>query len=172
MKKNVVWFAHGKESSPRSIKIKRLSKVARSKGFEIESPDYSKIQDPDERVRKLLTLNSSSQDNLVLVGSSMGGYVSTVASEILKPKGLFLLAPAFYLQGYENRNPIPRADFTIAIHGWNDEIIPVENVIRFASQHKIHLYILDSDHRLITALPVIEKIFSLFLDQVMSNLKL
>jgi alpha-beta hydrolase superfamily lysophospholipase len=45
-------------------------------------------------------MNLSDYDEIVLMGSSMGAYVATVAAETIKPSGLFLLAPAFYLPGY------------------------------------------------------------------------
>ena len=65
------------------------------------------MDDPELRVKKLLSHELSAHDQLFLVGSSMGGYVSTVASEALSAKGhdvkgLFLLAPAFYLADVRN----------------------------------------------------------------------
>lgn len=93
---NVVYFSHGMESGPFGSKIMALAKVAEKLGFEVESPDYRSTMDADERVKMLLDLNPKANKNLVLVGSSMGGYVATVASKELKPQGLFLMAPAFY----------------------------------------------------------------------------
>jgi len=46
---------------------------------------------------------------MVLVGSRMGGYVSTVASPQLEVDSLFLMAPAYYLLGYAIQDPAPRA---------------------------------------------------------------
>ncbi len=103
----VVYFAHGKESGPWGIKIIALAKIARKKRFAVESPDYSFTMDPEERVKKLFSLNPRAQRDLVLVGSSMGGYISTVASKKLKPSGLFLLAPAFYI--IEKRVPATKS---------------------------------------------------------------
>jgi hypothetical protein len=54
------------------------------------SPNCSDQSDPDACVKWLLAMGL----RLVLVGSSMGGYVSTIASQSLKPAGLFLMAPA------------------------------------------------------------------------------
>jgi len=164
---NVVYFAHGKESGPWGTKIVRLSEVAKRCGCQVESPDYSSTMDPDERVRQLLDLKPEAQKNLILVGSSMGGYVSTVASGVLRPSGLFLLAPAFYRNGYAQANPRPHAPVTWIIHGWNDEVIPVENSVRFAKEYQVNLHIVDSDHRLMSALPDIEKLFEVFLGKVL-----
>jgi hypothetical protein len=34
------------------------------------------------------------------------------------------------------------------VHGWNDDVVPVENSIRFAKECNASLHILDADHRL------------------------
>ncbi len=168
MSANVVYFAHGKESGPWGTKIQALAEVARAKGCHVESPDYSSIMDPDKRVQKLLSLEPFARNHLIFVGSSMGGYVSAVASENLSLGGLFLLAPAIFCQGYAVQNPKPYAQRSVVIHGWDDEIIPVEHSIRYAKEHKITLHILKGDHRLVNALPEIEILFASFLDQVLA----
>lgn len=161
-----LYFSHGKESGPWGSKIEALAKVARMKGFKVESPDYSKQPDPDARVKQLLNLQFPDSDLTVLVGSSMGGYVATVASQLLKPVGLFLMAPAFYLPDYNDQSPAPHAKKTVIVHGLNDDVVPVENSIRFASEHKTELYLVDSDHRLNSQLPKIEMFFDMFLNDV------
>ena len=166
--RNLVYFAHGKETGPEATKIRYLGEIARAKGFHVESPDYSPIPDPDERVKKLRNLGPAA-DNLVLAGSSMGAYISTVASQALKPRGLFLLAPAFFLPGYREQSPQAYADITVIAHGWEDEVVPVENVIRFARQRNVELHLLNSDHRLVSALPIIGELFSGFLDRVLQE---
>ena len=166
---NVVYFAHGKESGPWGTKIVRLAKIARQKGCHVESPDYSSTTDPDKRVKQLLSLKPQADKNLILVGSSMGGYVSTVVSKKLRPRGLFLLAPAFFRRGYTKPKPEPQARHTWIIHGWKDDVIPVESSFRFAKEYKVHLYIVDSDHRLISALPQIEELFTIFLNRILKE---
>ncbi len=161
----VVYFAHGKESGPWGKKITALAKIARKKGFQVESPDYSFTQDPEKRVEYLLSLKPEAKKFLILVGSSMGGYVSTVASARLKPKGLFLMAPAFYIPKYQRQNPKPKAQWTTIVHGWDDRVIPVENSIRFAKAHRCDLFILNSDHQLTSVLSTIESLFSTFLER-------
>ncbi|MGH8540495.1 MAG: alpha/beta hydrolase, partial [Stenotrophobium sp.] len=39
--RNLVCFAHGKESGPWGTKITHLAEVARGHGYEVMSPDYS-----------------------------------------------------------------------------------------------------------------------------------
>jgi pimeloyl-ACP methyl ester carboxylesterase len=163
---NTVYFAHGKESGPWGVKITALANLARQFGFEVISPDYSSTGDADERVRMLLALKPSISpgDRLVLVGSSMGGYVSTVASAVLKPDGLFLLAPAFYINGYREQAPRSYAKRTVIVHGWHDDVVPLEHSIRFARAQPCALHILNSDHSLTSALPEIEALFKNFLE--------
>ncbi|AJF06337.1 YqiA/YcfP family alpha/beta fold hydrolase [Geoalkalibacter subterraneus] len=158
-----IYFAHGKESGPWGSKIQALASVAERQGYRVESPDYSRIADPDVRVERLLSLAAHEAGPLVLVGSSMGGYVSTVASAQLRPAGLFLMAPAFYLPGYEVQEPVPEAKLTALVHGWNDEVVPVENAIRFAGKHRCELHLFHSDHRLMSHLQVITGVFDDFL---------
>ena len=51
---STIYFAHGKESGQWERRIASLADVAQSKGFEVESPDYSGFTDPDARVMRLL----------------------------------------------------------------------------------------------------------------------
>lgn len=176
----LVVFSHGKESGPWGSKIKTLSAVSEHLGCAVISVDYrehpesvkhdqNKYGEADRRVAQLISTNFPEHHKLVLVGSSMGGYVSTVATEILKVDGLFLLAPAFYLYGYGNQQPTPRAKQTMIVHGWSDSVVPVDSSIRFAKLHRCDLHLLDGDHRLNDALPKIEPLFETFLKQVIAT---
>lgn len=167
--KSLVLFAHGKESGPWGSKIKHLAQIAERLGAKVLSPDYTSLQNPDDRVQHLLALPLVPHDKLVLVGSSMGGYVLTIASEKLKPAGLFLMAPAFYLDGYSNQNPVSAAESTMIVAGWQDDVIPIEHSVRFAQQQRAELHLLDSDHRLNSVLFRLGDLFELFLEQVLSN---
>ena len=79
-----IFFSHGKESGPWGAKIKRLAKLAEGMGCAVESIDYKNLMDPDLRVERLLEALAREDDSIVLLGSSMGGYVSLVASETVK----------------------------------------------------------------------------------------
>jgi predicted esterase len=161
----VVYFNHGKESGPWGDKITRLAEVARGRGYSMESLDYSGM-DAEARVAKLLDSDARAARPLILVGSSMGSYVAAVASASLRPRGLFLLAPAFYLPGFAIQEPVPHADVVTLIHGWNDELIPFEHSIRYANKFKAALHLVDSDHRLSSQLPLIALLFDAFLAQL------
>ena len=143
-----VVFSHGKESGPWGSKITAMATVVRDLGAAVESVDYRGLDDPADRVRKLIEVGLRLTGPLVLVGSSMGGHVSAAAASQLEPRGLFLLAPAFYMAGYEEYTPQDVSCPTAIVHGWHDDIVPVENGIRWAREHRTALHVLDSDHRL------------------------
>ena len=170
MKSNrgLVHFVHGKESGPWGVKIQRLAKIAKEHNYEVVSLDYSDLADADERVKRLLDANPNSP-NLILVGSSMGGYVATVASNQLSPLGLFLMAPAFFIASYREQCPTPKAEKISIVHGWRDEIIPPANNFRFAEMHRAQLHLIDGDHRLNDAIEVIAALFNQFLTEVESR---
>jgi predicted alpha/beta hydrolase family esterase len=154
---NLVCFAHGKESGPWGTKITHLAQTARRRGFEVASPDYSHTHDPHVRIAQLLTLAPKARRALVLVGSSLGGYVSAMACEQLKPTALFLMAPALYFQGFDEE-PAGVPPLTSVVHGWNDDIVPVERAIRFARTHGSELHVLCSGHTLTDQLPALERL--------------
>lgn len=162
--KKTIYFAHGKESGPLGTKILGMMEVAKSLGYYTESPSYEGLDNPNDRVKKLLDLKPTGSP-LILVGSSMGSYISTIASRYIKPDGLFLLAPAFYIEKYPEQAPKPIATHVEIIHGYNDEIIPAQNIFNYANQYKICLHLLDADHRLSSVLEQIKILFKSFLER-------
>lgn len=158
-----VVFSHGKESGPWGTKIAALADIARAEGYEVESVDYRGIDDPHARVTRLLAYCRDFQGRLVLVGSSMGGHVSTAGSRLLRTAGLFLMAPAFYVPGFEEMTPQPAECPVTIVHGWRDDVVPVENSIRFARQHGASLHLLDTDHRMQDKIREIGYYFEYFL---------
>jgi pimeloyl-ACP methyl ester carboxylesterase len=143
-----VVFSHGKESGPWGSKITAMAAVVRDLKLAVESVDYRGLDDPGDRVQKLIATAAQLKEPMVLVGSSMGGHVSAAAASRLKPRGLFLLAPAFYMAGYEEYTPQDVTCATAIVHGWHDAIVPVESSIRWAREHAAALHILNSEHRL------------------------
>ena len=143
-----VVFSHGKESGPWGAKISALAEIARAEGWQPESVDYRGIDDPNERVTRLLGYCRELQGRMVLVGSSMGGYVATAGSRLLRAAGLFLMAPAFYMPGYEEQTPQPPDCPITIVHGWRDDVVPVDGSVRIAREHHATLHLHDSDHRM------------------------
>ena len=161
-----VYFSHGKESGPWGTKISRLAKIAEAHGCSVESIDYTDSMDPDFRAGRLLGVLQDETEDFVLVGSSMGGYVSLVASETADSKAIFLMAPALYIPGYQRQQYPSRAKHIEIVHGWSDDVIPVENSIRFAQQANCSLHLISGDHALNGSLDAIETLFRNFLQAV------
>jgi pimeloyl-ACP methyl ester carboxylesterase len=145
---NTVVFSHGKESGPWGAKITAMAAVVRDLNLGVVSVDYRGMDGSAQRVEKLLAVGRELQGPIALVGSSMGGHVAAAAASRLKAAALFLLAPAFYMRGYENYTPQDVAVPTAIVHGWHDDVVPLDNVIRWARAHRATLHILDADHRL------------------------
>ncbi len=159
-----VYFSHGQESGPWGSKIKSMAANVQTLGCRAESVDYRGIADPTDRVNKLIEECSGVEEPLVLVGSSMGGHVATAAAAQVGAVGIFVLAPAYYTPGYESLTPAP-PDMPIAIvHGWNDDVVPVENSIRFAKECNASLHILDADHRLTASIDAINVLLTRFIE--------
>ncbi len=161
-----VVFSHGQESGPWGTKIQAMAELVKSMGCKVESIDYQGIADPAARVEKLLAECADIDESLLLVGSSMGGHVATAAAEDLVAAGLFVLAPAYYMEGYEALTPLP-PDLPICIvHGWHDDIVPVDNSIRFARQCGATLHLVDGDHRLTGNIDEINQYLKQFIEKI------
>lgn len=163
MTQPIIVFSHGQDGEPWGTKIIAMADVARGAGYRVESVDYRGMDDPAARVAKLLEFCKTLPSAPVLVGSSMGGHVATAVSVSVGARGLFLLAPAFYMPGYEQFTPKPPPCPITIVHGWNDDIVPVDNSIRYAREHRCRLHILDSDHRLTANIRDIDDYLAQFL---------
>ena len=158
-----VVFSHGQESGPWGRKITALAEVARSEGYEAHSVDYRGIDEPRARVAKLVDSCKELAGDLVLVGSSMGGYVSVASASLLHARGVFLMAPALYLEGLPELRPTVLDCPSAIVHGWRDDVVPVEHSVRFAQTYRSALHVLESDHRLHNQIRVIQYLFEYFL---------
>jgi pimeloyl-ACP methyl ester carboxylesterase len=158
-----VVFSHGQESGPWGRKISALADVARGEGWEAESVDYRGIDHPRARITRLVDFCKELQGDLVLVGSSMGGFVSVASASLLHARGVFLMAPALYMDGLpELRQGVIDCPAAL-VHGWKDDVVPYEHSIRFAKEYGAALHLLDSDHRLHNQLRVVRYLFEYFL---------
>lgn len=164
MEQPLVIFSHGKVTGPKGKRIMALAKIAEAHGFATESIDYRRLSTP-ERVQKLESYLDTLDRHYVLVGTSMGGYVSAVAGLSHKPLGLFLISPALYLDGYAEAEVENIECPVTVVHGWSDDIVPVENVLKFARTASADLHIFEGGHRLREKLPETESCFEQFLAQ-------
>lgn len=164
-----IWFSHGLSSGPWGTKIQMMASCAKALNWQYDSVDYRGIDDPFERVGKLLESVGHDGEPVVLVGSSMGGHVSAAASKDVECSAMFLLAPAFYMPGFEEFTPTPRAQHIEIMHGWSDDIVPVESSIRWAREHQAALHLVNDGHRLEENLNELACLFSAFLNRAGKN---
>ncbi len=172
-------FSHGKESGPNGNKIIQLSRVAEAMVCTTESVDYQGMESPQERVNRLIEVIKSTADEVVLVGSSMGGFVSLAATvEWLKNqsstqlsenkiKGMFLLVPAAFMSGYPAIETLEQFPPLSIVHGWKDDIVPYQNSLKLAEIHEADYHLLNDGHRLKEVLPQVVEIFKAFLGKAL-----
>ena len=167
-----VVFSHGKESGPFGSKIQRLMAVAEELGLRTASIDYRDCATADERVALLnehLNRLEVPLSQVVLVGSSMGGYISTVVANEQSVAGLFLMAPALWMDSeeYAIQSYCPKTTHVEIVHGMFDDIVPYENSIRFAREHDgTILHLVPDDHRLKASHEFLACQFRRFLDDI------
>lgn len=167
-------FSHGHLSSPESHKIGRLAPLARASGFQPLAIDYRDLRDdPGGRVERLCRELDKLDHPAILVGSSMGGYVSVAAACRVPVAGLFLLAPALYLNERYPEAGLIKQDYPVQsgpisiVHGWHDQIIPWQNALRFAQSRSANLHLLDTDHGMRSSMDTISDCFQTFLRETL-----
>jgi surfactin synthase thioesterase subunit len=163
-----VIFSHGKESGPWGGKITKLANIAKELNFSVDSIDYTDTFSPDERVVILNKYLENETQPFILVGSSMGGYVSLVSAKTNNPLALFLLAPALFIPDYKKQT-YPNLQHIEIVHGWSDDVIPVEHSIKYAKQTQCSLHLIDGDHRLNSSMEQVIALFKLFLYTIKSS---
>jgi len=156
-------WCHGSLSQPWGTKSLALADVAGEFDLTMEGPDFSDLADPDERVERLVSILAEDDRPAILAGSSMGGYVAAAAALRARIPALFLLAPAFYLPGYAVHVFPSLPGRVTVVHGWNDDVVPPDNAIRFARTHKATLHVLDDGHRLEASAETLCILFARFL---------
>lgn len=90
---------------------------------------------------------------LVLAGFSFGAVIQSRVSETAQPKHLLLIGPALNLfqMGVAPAN-------TLVIHGENDDIVPIDQVRNWATQHDVTLAVIrDADHFFHKKLPELKQ---------------
>lgn len=163
MTRALMVMSHGKDSSPMAEKIQWLRPLAEAAGWDVVTPDYGD-KNAEERVDQLTHLvGNKNPSRCVLSGSSMGGVVSVMAARTLAVDGLFLMVPAVYWPGFEHLDYRVQVPIIEVVHGWHDEVVPLAQVQRWASEHDAPLHILNDSHRLSASRLALEVLFKHFL---------
>lgn len=151
--RGLVVFSHGKESGPNGTKIQMLRGLADLMGYKTHSIDYTACKNEIERKEFLREYLCEQSGTIILVGSSMGGYVSAALANEFEIDAMFLMCPALYMPEFEPVVYKPKARKIVLVHGWSDDVVPVESSIRFAKEHGAILHILEDGHRLTRDIP-------------------
>ncbi|MDB6163726.1 MAG: hypothetical protein JWL98_1158, partial [Xanthomonadaceae bacterium] len=150
-------LCHGFESGPDATKVTALADAAERMGWTQQRPDFtdldsrrdiSELGDVHARTRRLLGLAraSAARGPLVLAGSSLGAWIAGQVSLQVPIAALFLMAPPIHLDA---AHPLEAECAAISIvHGWCDELIPVQQVVQWAQFRRARLLLVDDSHRL------------------------
>ena len=160
-------LSHGLESGPDATKVSALAAVAEPLGFHSVRPDYRDLDATrdvnriDARIARLIE-QAPAERAVILAGSSMGAFISGFASLKVNCIGLFLIALPISIAGYPrpfNAKAVP----TALVHGWDDELCPVDQAIAFARTRGDKITLVRDEHRLAAHVDFVAEQFRLFL---------
>ena len=153
-----------------------LAKAAERLGWSTERPDYtdldarldvSRVGDVPARLQRLVDLATAAVSRggpVVLGGSSLGAYVSAIASLQVPTRALFLMVPPLGM------GPMPALDAAqvplSVVHAWHDELIPAAGVIEWARARSARLLVLDDSHRLAAHVDATARAFAELLESL------
>ena len=95
----------------------------------------------------------------------MGAFTSALASQDMNCVGLFLIALPVAIPNYARAFDVRRVP-TALVHGWDDELCPVDDAIAFARARGDAITLVSDDHRLGAHVDFIAQIFAQFLRAV------
>jgi predicted alpha/beta-hydrolase family hydrolase len=168
-------LSHGSDSSPDATKVSALAAQAESLGWATQRPDFGADDARGSadcvapRIARLRATIEALDKPPLLVGSSMGAFVSGLVSLDVPVAGLLLLATPSKIPGYARAFDLRSGVPTLLIHGWRDEICPLAGIYDFARQRKLPLLVIDDDHRLGSSMATIAAQFQSMLDQLAAS---
>jgi predicted alpha/beta-hydrolase family hydrolase len=163
-------LSHGSDSSPDATKVSALAAIAESLGWRTHRPDYRSDDARGHagsvapRIARLRATVEALDAPPLLVGSSMGAFVSGLVSLDVPVAGMLLLATPSEIPDYARKFALRLHLPTVLIHGWRDDVCPPAGIQLFAAQHRLPLLVLDDDHRLAASMPAIAAQFRLLLE--------
>lgn len=165
--KPLIILSHGLESGPDATKVSALARVAEPLGFHSVRPDYRDLDASrdvgriDARIARLIE-HVPHATPIILAGSSMGAFISGPASLQVNCVGLFLIALPVAITGYDRRFDAKAVPTTL-VHGWDDELCPVDEAIAFARARGDTITLVRDDHRLSAHVDFVAQQFARFL---------
>lgn len=169
-----VILSHGSDSGPGATKVSVLAKIAEEIGWQTQRPDYREedklghAASVQPRVEKLVAAAREAAQPLVLVGSSMGAFVSGLASLQVRCAGIFLIALPMMIPRWSQRFDMANVP-AMLVHGFNDELCPVTAAAQFANARRIPTLLLPDDHRLANHVDMIGRQFRWFLQRLSAH---
>ena len=168
--KGTIVLSHGLESGPDATKVSALAKVAEACGWNSVRPDYRDL----DATRSLEAIGARSaralasapaSGRVIFAGSSMGAFISGLASTQRASDALFLLALPVGIEGYPVAFTAAKVPTTL-VHGWHDEVCPVNATIEFARARGDSLHLVNDDHRLGAHVAYCAELFRQFLNSL------
>jgi len=160
-------LSHGLESGPDATKVTALARISAPLGFDSVRPDFRDldagrdVRRIDERIERIKQ-HAPSDRQVILAGSSMGAFTSALASTEVECVGLFLIALPVAIPDFPREFKVARVPSAL-VHGWDDELCPVEEAIAFARGRGDAITIVHDDHRLSAHVDFVAEQFRLFL---------
>jgi predicted alpha/beta-hydrolase family hydrolase len=170
-----VILSHGSDSGPGATKVSALARVAESLGWSTLRPDFRDVDargyagSVGPRIERLVAAMRDAPRPLVLVGSSMGAFVSGLASLEAPCEGLFLIALPMDIPECPRRFAAADGVRGMLVHGWRDELCAPDAALAFARARSMPALMLDGDHRLADHVAYIERQFRWFLESLASE---
>jgi pimeloyl-ACP methyl ester carboxylesterase len=167
-----VILSHGSDSGPQATKVSVLAGVAESLGWTTERPDYrdcdalGSAESVAPRITRLVERIGAALRPPLLVGSSMGAFVSGPASLQAPVAGLFLMALPTRIPGCAQAFAMARGVPAMLVHGFADELCPADAALAVARDYRMHALLVADDHRLSASIDVIARQFRLFLESL------
>lgn len=167
-----VILSHGTDSGPDATKVGALARVAKGLGWSTFRPDYRDddalgyAQAVPARIARLRECMQNTPRPLVLAGSSMGAFVSGLASLQAPCEGLFLMALPVDIPTVASRFDAAADLPGMLVHGYRDQLCPVDAAVAFARGRGMAALLLDEGHRLTDHLATIERQFGWFLQTI------
>lgn len=166
-----VILSHGSDSGPDATKVSVLAALAESLGWRTQRPDYrtddarGHAGSVAPRIARLRATIEALDTPPLLVGSSMGAFVSGLVTLDVPVAGLLLLATPSEIPGYARAFDLVPGVPTLLIHGWRDEVCPLQGVYAFSARRRLPMLVLDDDHRLGASMDAIVVQFRQMLEQ-------